>query len=113
MLGRLARRLRALGYDPSYDERVHEPELVAIAARENRVLLTRDRHLLRELRPARGLGITSEVPLEQLRQVVDVLHLELPPEPFTRSLICNTLLVDVPREHAMHMLLPDSRDLDW
>jgi DNA-binding transcriptional regulator LsrR (DeoR family) len=45
-------------------------ELVRLAAEEGRVLLTRDRHLLRELRPVRALEVRSEVPLEQLRDVV-------------------------------------------
>src|SRR5436309_14843775 len=46
-VGRLARWLRALGYDASYHARIDDSELVREAAAENRVLLTRDRDLTR------------------------------------------------------------------
>ena len=44
-VGRLARWLRALGYDASYHARIGDAELVREAAAESRVLLTRDRDL--------------------------------------------------------------------
>jgi uncharacterized protein with PIN domain len=73
MLGRLARWLRVLGFDTFYDAAIADPDLVAIAAREQRVLLTRDRHLLRELRPAQALEVRRDDPLEQLQDVVAAL----------------------------------------
>ncbi len=45
-VGRLARWLRALGYDASYHARIGDSELVREAAAENRVVLTRDRDAL-------------------------------------------------------------------
>ena len=50
MLGRLARWLRVLGYDTSYDTTLADPVLVRLAGEEARILLTRDRHLLKELK---------------------------------------------------------------
>ncbi|HYR48571.1 MAG TPA: DUF5615 family PIN-like protein, partial [Candidatus Eisenbacteria bacterium] len=44
-VGRLARWLRALGYDASYHATIGDAELVREAAAESRVLLTRDRDL--------------------------------------------------------------------
>jgi uncharacterized protein with PIN domain len=98
MLGRLARWLRVLGFDTTYDPTAPDSELVARASAEGRLLLTRDRHLLRELRPARALEVQSSVPLEQLRQVVDGLQLSAPAELFTRCILCNAPLTDVPTE---------------
>src|SRR5260370_26727472 len=46
-VGRLARWLRAMGYDASYHARIDDSELVREAAAENRVVLTRDRDLTR------------------------------------------------------------------
>jgi len=43
-VGRLARWLRALGYDASYHATIGDAELVREAAAESRVLLTRDRY---------------------------------------------------------------------
>lgn len=102
MLGRLARWLRVLGYDTAYDATASDPALVRQAAAEGRVLLTRDRHLLRELRPARAIELQHDVPLEQLAEVVGALRLSAPVELFTRCLLCNVPLCEVPdAEHAM------------
>jgi uncharacterized protein len=111
MLARLARWLRVLGYDTAYDATAPDPALVARAAAEDRVLLTRDRHLLRELRPLRALEVRSDVPLEQLRAVVDELSLGPPDELFTRCLVCNAPLDDVDPAEAEPLVPPKSRGL--
>jgi len=110
MLGRLARWLRVLGYDTIYDPALSDRGQVELAAAE-RILLTRDRHLLRELRPRRAIEIRSDAPLEQLRQVVETLALEPPAELFTRCLVCNTPLVDVPPSAYATLVPPASRGL--
>ena len=111
MLGRLARWLRALGYDTVYDASADDRALVELANRENRTLLTRDRHLLRELRPRQALQIRSDVPLEQLSEVVRALALPAPNELFRRCLVCNTLLDDVPAAEAAALVPPAARSL--
>jgi uncharacterized protein with PIN domain len=111
MVARLARWLRVLGYDTAYEPTLDDHALVALAAAEDRVLLTRDRHLLRELRPARALEVRSDVPLEQLRAVVDALALGPPRELFTRCLVCNAALRDVDADAATRIVPPDSRAL--
>jgi uncharacterized protein with PIN domain len=95
MLGRLARWLRALGFDTAYDSAIADPVLVQMAADEGRILLTRDRHLLRELRPARALEVRHDDPLEQLRDVVAELELPGPAAMFSRCLLCNTRLEEL------------------
>jgi uncharacterized protein with PIN domain len=92
MLGRLARWLRVLGFDTTYDAEIDDHALVRQANQEGRVLLTRDRHLLRELRPDRALEIRKDDPLEQLRDVVGALVLPPPGELFTRCILCNCVL---------------------
>jgi uncharacterized protein with PIN domain len=42
MLGKLTRWLRMMGHDVTYSNKTDDPELLAIAKKENRVLLTRD-----------------------------------------------------------------------
>ena len=111
MLGRLARWLRALGYDTGYDPAAADPELVARAAAEGRVLLTRDRHLLRDLRPARALEVRGDEPLEQLRTVVAALSLRAPEELFTRCLVCNDVLDAVPEDERAAAVPPAARAL--
>ncbi|MBC5781864.1 Mut7-C RNAse domain-containing protein [Ramlibacter sp. USB13] len=106
MLGRLARWLRVLGYDTWYDIAVADPVLVELAQAEARVLLTRDRHLLQELRPVRAHEVRQDDPLQQLRELVLALELPGPRMLFTRCLLDNAALVPVPPEEA-EPLLPE------
>ena len=111
MLGRLARWLRVLGYDTFYDEAVPDAELVRIAETEDRVLLTRDRHLLRELRPARAHEVRHDDPLQQLQALAGALALAPPRQLFTRCLLCNAPLQELERSAALPLLPPGVRDI--
>jgi len=111
MLGRLARWLRAVGYDTVYDASAEDRALVELANGEHRVLLTRDRHLLRELRPRWAVEITSDTPLDQLTEVVRELALPAPNDLFRRCLVCNTPLDDVPAGEAAGLLPAAARGL--
>lgn len=101
MLARLARWLRVLGFDTLYDPQVHDRDLVRISGEQGRTLLTRDRGLLRDLRPAHALEITHDAPLDQLREVVTTLALPAPAALFTRCMVCNAALsAPLPRPDA-------------
>ena len=92
MLGRLARWLRALGYDTGYHPGIDDHDLVTLANRECRVLLTRDRHLITFLRPDQGLLIDSDAPLKQLDEVAAALGVGPTSDLFNRCLLCNARL---------------------
>ena len=112
MLGRLARWLRAIGCDTAQlPVHVADAEIVALARREDRVLLTRDRHLLRELRPPRAFEVTRDEPLEQLRSVVVAFGIPRPALFFTRCLIDNTRLIEVAPSEVGDRIPPLARTL--
>ncbi|HKV87168.1 MAG TPA: DUF5615 family PIN-like protein [Candidatus Dormibacteraeota bacterium] len=94
-VGRLARWLRALGYDASYHARIEDGALVREAAAESRVLLTRDRDLTRrrviQTGVVRAILIRDDDVIQQLRQVFAELGLELK-EALTRCIECNAQL---------------------
>ena len=108
MLARLARWLRVLGFDTFFDASVHDHAIVQIASSERRMLLTRDRHLLRELRPAAALEIVHDAPLSQLKQVVESLQLSAPAELFTRCMLCNTILSNPLTSDEIRELVPEN-----
>ncbi|MET9931687.1 MULTISPECIES: Mut7-C RNAse domain-containing protein [unclassified Streptomyces] len=87
-LGTLARRLRLLGVDAAYEsEDIGDPALATLSARERRVMLSRDRGLLRRRELWAGAYVYSDRPDEQLR---DVLERFAPPlAPWTRCTACN------------------------
>lgn len=112
MLARLARWLRVLGFDTFFDAAVHDHAIVEIARSEGRMLLTRDRHLLRELRPPAALEIVHDAPLGQLKQVVEAFQLSAPAELFTRCMLCNAVLSDpLPLEEVRDLVPENSRSV--
>jgi uncharacterized protein len=95
MLGRLARYLRFVGCDAVYVRGLSDDELVGLARREHRVLLTRDRAL--QARTPGAFLLTSPDLAEQWR-AVRAAWPELPTEPsFDRCTLCNGLLEPRPR----------------
>jgi hypothetical protein len=107
MLGGLTRWLRALGLDVSYDPALDDAELVARAAGEGRVILTRDRKLVERRLARRHLLIASDEVGAQLRQVLADLAIAVAPERvLSRCLRCNAPLVDLARELAVARVPP-------
>lgn len=75
MLGRLARWLRVLGFDAAYRKELPGDRLLTLAAREDRVVLTRDARLRDPRGRARVIRIASERFRDQLRELDRVLPL--------------------------------------
>lgn len=71
MLGRLTRWLRMLGHDVKYSTTLDDSQLIAVARREKRVLLTRDLELYKQA-TAKGIeafyfqGLTGEEKLAEV-----------------------------------------------
>lgn len=94
-LGRLARYLRLLGFDTLYENDLGDTELAALAEREGRILLSRDRALLAGPALSHGLWVAATRPREQVVEVVQRLDLYRLLRPFTRCTVCNGLLAAV------------------
>jgi uncharacterized protein len=88
-LGGLARMLRMLGFDTVYDNGLHDPEIVSRAAAERRVVLTRDRELLKCREVLRGAFVHALRPEAQLREVAVRYALARHMKPFSLCLHCN------------------------
>ncbi|MER7310919.1 MULTISPECIES: Mut7-C RNAse domain-containing protein [Streptomyces] len=96
-LGTLARRLRLLGVDAAYEsEDIGDPALAALSARERRVLLSRDRGLLRRREIWAGAYVYSDRPEEQVRDVLGRFTPVL--APWTRCTACNGRLAEADKE---------------
>lgn len=92
-VGRLARWLRALGYDALFVRDIDDSALVRLALREGRIVLTRDTHILKRRVVTSGrlkaLLIEGELVWDQLRQVVAALSLDSAGRAFSRCIECN------------------------
>lgn len=101
MLGKLTRWLRMMGHDAKYSTSLDDPELLAIAKNEKRVLLTRDLTLYQQA-AARGVrafyvgGNTQSERLAELAKRFEVpLQIEMKR---SRCPKCNTKLAVVAKE---------------
>jgi hypothetical protein len=107
MLGRLAKWLRILGFDVLYFSKAEDPDLVAVARREGRVLLTRDTGLIeRTARRPNRLFVRSDDWEDQIVQVLDEFALWDEVRPNTRCLGCNLPLKPLSRERARNLVTP-------
>ena len=106
MLGKLARWLRAMGYDTLYFKIADDRYLLRLARAEARTLLTRDGRLARLAGPA-GLLIRATGVESQLGEVLERLALLPSGEGLlSRCLECNALLEDRPKE-SIRGLVPE------
>jgi uncharacterized protein with PIN domain len=102
-LGTLARRLRLLGVDTAYESTdIGDPALAARSAAEQRVMLSRDRGLLRRRELWAGAFVYSTRPEEQLRDVLERFRPEL--LPWTRCTACNGTLRTASKDEVADQL---------
>ncbi|MER5429787.1 Mut7-C RNAse domain-containing protein [Streptomyces sp. NPDC002588] len=102
-LGTLARRMRLLGVDTAYESTdIGDPALAARSAAERRVMLSRDRGLLRRREIWSGAYVYSTDPEAQLRDILDRFRPGLCP--WTRCTACNGLLREATKEEVADQL---------
>jgi uncharacterized protein len=107
-LGKLARRLRLVGLDAIYPAGASDDQLADLAVHEERILLTRDRELLKRGIVTHGYFVRGT---HAHRQLVEVLqHFgPLMLQPFSRCLRCNAELREVSKSSVESALLPLTR----
>jgi len=91
-LGGLARLLRMAGFDTLYDNHMPDHEIAAISVRERRIVLTRDRELLKRREITHGCYVHALKSAEQLKEIARRLDLARSARPFTLCLYCNAPL---------------------
>ena len=105
MVGKLARWLRILGYDTFYSNRAEDPYLKSLCRSEDRILLTKDRELCRQLGNTRGYLVESVHFQDQLTEVFHGFGLgrfELQP----RCSRCNGALLSIERARVENRVPP-------
>lgn len=99
-LGRLVKWLRILGFDTAYFKE-NKSSLIICALREERLVLTRNKVLLKD-RALKTLFIKSEEIKEQLKQIKGDLNIEFDSSKmFTRCILCNMVLSRVAKDEVV------------
>ena len=102
-VGRLAKWLRIMGYDTLMPDDTDDGELIRVALREGRVILTRDVGIVKRrvvrLGQLKAILIADDHLAGQIKQLGHDLRLE-GPRRFSRCIRCNELLQRISREEA-------------
>ncbi len=109
-LGRLARYLRMLGYDASWRADARDEEIARVAAAERRIVLTRDRGLLKRRLVTHGYCVREADPRRQLAEVMRRLDLGRAIALFRRCLRCNEALEGIRTADVAAAVPPDVRE---
>jgi uncharacterized protein with PIN domain len=91
-LGKLAKYLRMAGFDTLYNNEIEDAEIIDISIQTGRIILTRDKDLLRSAKVKHGYFVRSTIPKNQFKEVINKFDLTSQFSPLTRCLECNHLL---------------------
>jgi uncharacterized protein with PIN domain len=99
-LGRLAGYLRMLGFDTVHANRADDHDLVRVSRDEKRILLTRDRGVLKHSDVTHGYWVRETDSRRQLEEIVRRFDLAGSLRPFSRCMVCNRLLRTAARDEV-------------
>ena len=105
-LGGLARLLRMAGFDTLYDNHYRDDAIEAAAAREQRIVLTRDRDLLKRRSIERGAYVHAQKPALQFSDMAERYGLAEHMQAFSLCLQCNVPLHAVDKAAVAERLPP-------
>ena len=88
-LGTLVRHLRLIGFDTAWRNDLDDETIIGRSLAEARIILTRDRGILRDGRVTHGYWVRATDPMRQLEEVVRALDLGASLAPYSRCLECN------------------------
>lgn len=108
-LGKLARKLRLLGFDSLYSNRYEDKDIIETALAEKRIILTRDIEILKDKRLTHGYWVRSVYPEIQTEEVVKKFDLYSSIKAFKICMICNGKIVPVAKDKITNRLLPNTR----
>ncbi len=107
-LGRLAAYLRMLGIDAELGRELTDSHLAQTSASEHRILLTRDRGLLKHGVVTHGYWVRETNSRRQIEEVIHRFHLGRTIRPFTRCMVCNGILEPITKAQAQGRIPPRS-----
>jgi uncharacterized protein with PIN domain len=109
-VGKLARWLRMMGFDSLFFSGDDDGQMVKQALAEDRIIVTRDSDIMKRGAISRGriraVLIKSEVPEQQMRQLMGTFDLKGQSHPFTLCLECNGTLVPRSRSEVAGRVPP-------
>jgi uncharacterized protein len=109
-LGKLAKYLRMAGFDTKYRNNLEDSEIITISLEENRIILTRDRGILKNKMVQKGYYLRSQNPRQQLMEIIQRFQLQGNIRFLSRCIACNGIIFKVPKEEIEQQLMPGTRN---
>ncbi len=109
-LGTLAKYMRMLGLDTFYRNSYWKNEIIEISLKERRVILTKDKDLLKRTEITHGYWIRNDNPDQQIKELIKRFDLRNEIKEFTRCFQCNTELINVDKKDIQEKLPPKIRE---
>jgi uncharacterized protein len=105
-LGRLAAKLRMLGFNSLYDNNYSNSDIVANAGEDKRIILSRDQGLLKNKKVTHGYWVRNTDPKKQIREIINRFDLFSKIKPFTICMSCNGIIKPVKKVDVIDKLPP-------
>ena len=108
-LGNIVKYMRVLGLDVYYDALLSNREIIELSNKEKRIILTKNKQLLKFKDVSHGIFIRPGTTTEQIKRIIDYLDINNDIVPFSRCLRCNTLLKNVSKEQILDRIPPKTK----
>jgi len=108
-LGKLAKYLRMLGFDTLYEPDIEDSRVISIASKEKRIILTRDKSLLKSSDVDHGYYVRSISYKEQLSELILKFDLVSQMKPFSRCIVCNHSIFKINKSEILARIKNDTR----
>lgn len=102
-LGRLAKYLRICGFDCVY-ENLDDDEIIDRALSEKRIILTKDRGLLKNKKVTHSYWVRSKESKQQLLEIFNRFDLKGKVKFLVRCLLCNNKLQPISKKDVKHLV---------
>ena len=103
-LGKLAKYLRMLGFDCLYKNNYSDEIIIKIAMEQPRIILTRDKGLLKNSKVTRGYFVRATDPNLQLIEIYKRFDLANQIKPLIRCLNCNGIIKPIEKSAILKKL---------
>jgi len=110
-LGKLAQKLRLLGFDTLFKNDYDDADIVADAAKQKRIILTRDIGVLKHSAITHGYFVRNDDPKKQLAEVIERFQLQNHFKPFSRCSVCNSKMILVDKSQVQDQLHSDTLEM--
>jgi len=109
-LGDIVKYMRVLGFDVYFKPSLFTQKIIEISKKENRIILTKSRRLLKIKEVTHAIFIRPGTTAEQIKKIVDFLDIKDSIKPFSRCLRCNNLVKSVSKESIADRIPPKTRE---